>query len=338
MSRIVWVGNPFFAASLAESGWKILRLNFGPGEYFDWPALRAKADLDADDILVLADKSLPPALLGVEDFPCLTVFYSVDSHIHSWHPLYAQAFDLCLVSLRDNLENFGKGRLGEEQLLWMPPCLLTRPVSPDAPEAAEKLWDLLFVGKADPAVNPGRVDFLRRLKDFLPGLHHRRGDYVRLYPQARLVLNHSIAGDLNFRVFEALGSGACLLTPRLRHGLEDLFTDGRDLFLFDQEDPAGLADLAKDLLLAPERRMIVARSGFQKVMQGHLAGHRAAVLSDRLRAWRESGRDQLLIRERRAQARQLRQNLRLMYLLLAENLEAHPALRQAYLAVGAKSD
>jgi hypothetical protein len=327
------VGNPFFAPAILEAGVRVRRLDFSQGEYFDWPGLRARIDIKASDVLVLADKSLPPAILGVEEFPCLTVFYAVDSHIHSWHPFYAQAFDLCLLSLKDHLGLFTGGRLRPEQVVWTPPCLLTRPVSPDAPESLEKSWDLLFVGTVDPSINPERAAFMESLRALLPGFHCCRGDYSALYPKARMVLNHCAAGDLNFRVFEALGCGACLLTPFTEHGLGELFQPGEDLFLYDPLDIPGLIRFAGELLAQPQRRLEAARSGFRKVVGAHLAAHRALAFIDLLSAWKRSGTDLELIRSRRNEARRIRAGyLRLLYLHLAENLTDYPELRRAYLA------
>ena len=338
MSKIIWVGNRFFAPELKALGWDLLHLRLSPGEYFDWPSLKGKTGLDRDDVLVLADKSLSPALLGVEDYPCLTVFYSVDSHIHSWHPLYAQAFDLCLVSLKDNLPDFCGKRLNEEQCIWTPPCLLTEPVSPDEHMDAKE-WDVLFVGTVDPAMNPERVFFMNKLKDSLPGFHYCRGEYLKLYPRAKLILNHSIAGDFNFRVMEALGCGSCLLTPRLGHGLEELFVDAQDLFLFDQEDIPALVRLVEKLLAAPDLCQAAARSGFNKVLGGHLAMHRAKDFSARLQRLKQSGTAHKMIQSRRNEAAHLHKNyLRFMYLLWAESMVAYPKLRSAYLAAGTKSD
>ena len=45
----------------------------------------------------------------------------------------------------------------------------------------------------------------------------------RIYSESKIVLNASINGDLNMRVFEALTSGALLVTDRIENGLDTLF-------------------------------------------------------------------------------------------------------------------
>ncbi|MFR8275550.1 MAG: hypothetical protein ACLU98_04125 [Desulfovibrio fairfieldensis] len=121
MQRLLWIGSPFFCQSLRSCGWQDVALhNFEDARVFCWEELVRLAGF-IPDVLVVADKSRPPFVLGMERFPCLTVFYSVDSHIHSWQPLYAQGFDACMVSLRDDLELFSGPFLPPERVWWSPP-------------------------------------------------------------------------------------------------------------------------------------------------------------------------------------------------------------------------
>ncbi|MDL2285481.1 glycosyltransferase [Desulfovibrio sp. OttesenSCG-928-F07] len=339
MTKLVLIGNPFFFNALNKHSYNVVHIDYTAGTFFNCNELQAKYNLTPNDVIVVADKSLPPALLGVENMPCLTVFYAVDTHIHSWYPYYAQAFDLCLVSLKDDLPKFLNGRLSNSQVRWFPPYYLGKPVSPDSPEAAVKNFDFLFVGRMNPKINPERVIYFEKLKEYLPSLHCVFGNYIKLNPQARLVFNHSIAADFNFRIPETLGTGACLLTPRIKHGLEELFTDGEDLFLFDQTNIEGTARLAKELLADEATRLKVARSGYNKVCAKHLACHRAQELATILQDWFTTGTAQKLINARLAAANKIHSTyLRLIYLLLAENMNEFPELRAAYLAAAKKND
>ena len=109
--------------------------------------------------------------------------------------------------------------------------------------------------------------------------------YRELFARARLVLNYAERGDLNFRVFEALACRACLLTPWVRHGLDDLFDNGRHLFVYDPNDMDGLAKLVQGLLDNPARRERVAEAGWRLVLD-HEPGapclhlHHADVVGD----------------------------------------------------------
>ncbi len=225
------------------------------------------------DVVVYSDISGPPPLAGIERFPCLTVFYCVDSHIHGWYPDYARAFDLCAVSLKDHLPLFA-ARLGARRVLWLPPCPRMR----DRPLPAHKRHDLMFVGKVDPDLTPGRHAFLAELGRRVPGLVVTRGDYRELLPTARLALNVAERGDLNFRVFEALACGACLLTPKVGHGQDGLFTEGVHLFTYPAMDVEAVAALTRELLADEARRNRVAAAGAALVQAAHSPERRAAAL------------------------------------------------------------
>ena len=332
MRRIFWIGSPFFWQSLRETGWEeVAFCNFEEPRVLGWRDVVRQAGF-VPDVVVVADKSRPPFVLGVEDFPCLTVFYSVDSHIHSWQPWYAQAFDACLVSLRDHLPRFAGDFLPAERIWWSPAFAW----DDDRPDAtAERCWDALFVGTVSDNT-PRRAAFLRALGERFPALHVTRGAYRRLYPQARVVLNQCEHGDLNFRVFEALGCGSCLLTPRIGHGLTELFVEGEEIACYAPHDADDAAARLRALLAAPERMEALRRAGLAAVDARHRAVHRARAFTEHLRAFLEEERRSLVARRRQRAAAIRQQALRLPCLLWAEDLSASPdpavrALRAAYL-------
>lgn len=327
MRRLFWIGSPFFNTSLEALGWRVHTFNFEDAAVFGWNDLVRMAGWEPD-VVVTADKSRPPFVLGMEDFPCLTALYCVDTHIHSWHPMYAQAFDVCLASLRDHLPFFYGKRLPEDRIWWSPPFARDH----DRPLLqTEKCWDCLFVGSTDAVALPRRARFLTDVREKFPGLHATRGDYRALFGKGRVLLNHCEHGDLNFRVFEALGCGGTLLTPRVGHGLTDIFTDGEHLVLYEPDDADDAAAKIRSLLRDARRAEDMAREGLRVVDAGHRARHRAQAFTDNLRG--ALAHDAAaLVAARRAEAAAIRKRwLRLPYLLLADQMP-YPHIRQAYLA------
>ena len=406
MHKLLWIGSPFFAQSLSDCGWDLRLHNFEHVAVLDWQDVLALAD-GPPDVLVVADKSRPPFVTGMEKFPCLTVFYCVDSHIHSYYPCYAQGFDLCLVSLKDHIPFFQNQALPAGQIAHCPPFAKNWDLPPDpaayavlgagagslaassvpefaagergaafagngtasaglVPEADALLldwpkrdWDLLFVGTVDSENTPLRKKFMQALAAELPNFQVTRGQYRTLYPKARLLLNHCDLGDLNFRVFEALGCGGALLSPLVGHGFTEMFEPGKDLFVYEMNNPLDAARKVRELLADPALCLAAARSGFARVNRLHRARHRAEALTAYLYALAGDGADsagpvqlygenvpsesirdslgadsppwQRIIQARLRRSREIHQKyLRLVYLLLAEQME-HPLLREAYL-------
>ncbi|MBQ7456771.1 MAG: glycosyltransferase family 1 protein [Desulfovibrio sp.] len=326
MKSCIWIGNPFFSNKLSQMGWeKVYVHTFVDFQLFTYADLVRLAGFEPD-VVVVADKSMPPFVLGVEHFPCLTALYVVDSHVHSWFPLYAQAFDCCLVSLFDHCSSFVSERLPKERILWSPPYAQDayRPKG-----ACDPVWDCLFVGTVS-ANTPKRAQFLAELGRILPNLYVTTGPFVELYPKAKVVLNFCEFGDLNFRVFEAMGLGAALVTPRIAQHQDSLFTDAFHYVLYDAQSPANAKSAILRLLHDEMLRRQIQNNALAIIDQKHRASHRAKAFTEHIASlW--DARDQI-IAERIAQAPWIREHsLRLLYCLWAKEME-DASIQQTYLA------
>lgn len=328
MQKLLWIGSPFFAHELPSLGWSEVHIhNFEDSRVYSWQELINIAGF-TPDVLVVADKSRPPFVLGMEDFPCLTVFYSVDSHIHSWQPLYAQGFDVALVSLYDHVEHFVGPNLENERVLWSPPFAREG----DQPDpAAEKIWDCLFVGNLNNETMPERTNFLAELACNVPGLEVRSGNYRELFPKARTLVNHAARGDLNFRVFEAMACGGCLVTPRVGNGLERLFVDGEHMVGYSPDDAGDAAYRINFLLRHPDLADYIGKTANQEINARHRAHHRAEAFTDKLCDLMMNDPAGLISR-RLGRASAIRKDfLSIPYLLWGKEIES-PLLKEAYLA------
>jgi glycosyltransferase involved in cell wall biosynthesis len=251
--------------------------------------------------------------------------HCVDTHIHSWHEHYAQGFDVCTVSLKDHLPRFRGAELEDNQLAWLPPFAKDEDLPPDT--MPEKQWDVLFVGHVDEALSPGRFAFFNELKGLLPQLEVRTGNYRELYPLAKIVLNEAERGDLNFRVFEALGCSSCLVTPEVGHGLLEMFTPDRELAVYPRGDAKACARICLELLNNPEACQAMGQAGYARINALHRSRHRADAFVDLLDMVPEDR-----IRTRLSRAKMIRDRyLKRVYLHWAE-VCANVDIKHAYLA------
>jgi len=228
------------------------------------------------DAILYWDDSTVPWCPGFENAPVPKIFYSVDTHQHyRWHPQFAALFDKVFVAQKDYLNLFADFSPNCEWLsLWA-----TR--LPAAEQSARDL-DVVFVGTIDPVLHPERKRFFDTVGEKV-SLTITTGDYLVPYSRAKIVLNQVVNRDLNFRVFEALTSGALLLTPRIENGLPDLFTDGSDLVCYENGDPHDAIAKIQYYLQNESLRKQIAERGRSIARAQHTNNARAKKIADELR-------------------------------------------------------
>jgi hypothetical protein len=226
------------------------------------------------DRIVVHDNSSPICVVGLEDTQIPTVFYSVDAHHHChYHKYLAGSFDLTYVAQRDYLPEFvAHGGAAEWLPLW---------ASRIVEASAEKRYGAVFVGTMDPRLNPDRVNFFNALKAKV-NLTLEHGEYWKIFPHAEIVINQTVKGDLNFRVFEAMMCGAMLLTESSGNGLEDIFTVGEHLVTYQKGNVDEAAARINEYLADLPRCRAIAARGRAEIVAKHLPVHRAATVMERL--------------------------------------------------------
>lgn len=166
----------------------------------------------------------------------VTAIWMIDSHwLLSRHKELAKIYDFCFCSIFMAHQEIKKIN---PNTFWLPLCFPGK--TSDIKRNKDKvLYDISFVGKfGDVYPNYSkRNGFLLEVKKKYKDKCHFVMDYVNMTKIVRasfVSLNYSLAGELNFRVFEILGNGSeivCDFVPEmdLIYGLKERLFVFKDL-------------------------------------------------------------------------------------------------------------
>lgn len=282
--KILHLGNAYFLESFRQLGHDV-----------KWAGYHRTADLpltrlllDAKDLLaqlplhwfpdliLLGDESTHPLVLGLESLPVPVVWYAIDSHIHAnWHMYYAAAFDVICVAQKDWTQAYQID--GDRQhVSWMP---LFCHRSNDQDLGLTRDIPLSFIGTLNADRNPDRVDLIHRLQSRYP-IVVQSGPYQETFNRSMMVLNQSVANDVNFRTFQAMACGALLVTERVGNGFSELFEDRTHCVLYEKGKVDQIVEIAEHYRAHSVEREAIARQGYETVMAAHTSLHRAQALLD----------------------------------------------------------
>lgn len=214
--------------------------------------------------------------------PRPSAYWASDTHLgYDYRAEWAKHFDHVFVAQRDDAARM--------RAVWLPHAVEPQAYNPAGTYARSteealrfgqvqrlKRWDLSFVGHLN---DPTRVDALDRLFREFPNswwgsmrtgrVFERAAD---VYTQSRIVFNHAINHDLNMRVFEALATRSCLLTPEVPGQHELGLEDGVHLVTYRDLDEA--VEKARYYLAHEDERERIAVAGYHEVIAKHTFARR----------------------------------------------------------------
>ncbi len=273
MKVLIW-NQDWLAAELRAAGHTVTTMGYAAhlDVQLDSPIIHIDKALqkipggDRPDLILVLDNSAPLGLDGLESTDIPTIFYSVDTHHHSeLHIQLAKVFDATFVAQRDYIPSFEAAGVKTH---WLP-LWPSREVTPIEP----KQYGAVFVGTLNPKLNPDRVKFFDALKEEVP-LLCMTGSWGEIFDRSEIVINQTVKGDLNFRVFEAMCSGAVLLTERASNGLLDLFNDGEHLVTYTKGDVKEAVSRIRELLADKVKMQRIAAAGRAEILRRHRSIHR----------------------------------------------------------------
>lgn len=277
--NILHLGNPYFVHDFRELGHEVVHVSFdGSGEVRLDTYPVGLRDITArlppawrPDLVLLGDQSAFPRVIGLEFLDVPLVWYAIDAHLHlSWHMQYAAVFDLVFVAQRDFVRCY-RADADRQVVEWAPLFCDTRL---DRRLGLPRDIPLSFVGTLNAQWNPDRVRLLEALRRRMP-IHVQSGAYLDPFNRSQLVLNQSVANDVNFRTFQAMACGALLLTERVGNGLGDLFQEGRHYLGYDRGQVDQIVERVEYYRSRPAEREAIADAGYRQVLAAHTSRHRA---------------------------------------------------------------
>lgn len=280
--NILLLNQNWFAEDFRKMGHRVV--SYGRNKWLEikqekflvsWTELKNSLPHDfVPELLIVHDDSTPLLVTELESIEIPTVFYSVDTHHHFNHHSYlGLVFTHLLVAQKDFISDFERLSIKPHWLpLWA--SVYMEPVP-------EKTYGAVFIGTLDSRLNPDRVKFFEELQRLVE-VEVRTADFAEFFPKSEIVINQTVKGDLNFRVFESMMSGALLLTEHAGNGLMDLFEDGKHLVLYDKGNAVDAADKIKHFLENKVESRRIGLAGRDLILNNHLSLHRAQTVLDKL--------------------------------------------------------
>lgn len=227
------------------------------------------------DVIIFHDNSGPNVFAGLEETDIPVIFYSVDTHHHhAVHRFMAHTVDHTFVAQKDYIPMFSA--VGAEAE-WMP-LWASRYVE----ASHDKQFGAVFVGNLNPELNPDRVWFFNAIQQFTPVLT-KIGAWWEIFPFSEIVINQTVKGDLNFRVFEAMITGAMLLTEDSPNGLLELFQPEKHLVTYPRNCAQAAAEKIRYYTDNKKLAREIGMSGREEILKRHMPVHRAETILSTIR-------------------------------------------------------
>ncbi len=228
--------------------------------------------------------------IGLDKFVCPkpNVYITSDTHLgYEYRLRKAREFDYVLCNQYKAMQDFIKDGIPEDRCLWLPHAFDPMAYSPgcwnsekndfDREAVPMKRYDVCFIGNMNDANRANHVDKLfKAFPNFYYG-NQRFHQASEKFNQSKIVFNVSSRKELNMRHFEALGSGAFLLSDNIPED-ENVFKEGYHFVGYDNTDE--MIDKAKFYLEHDSERERIARNGYEEAISYHTYLHRVLAVLD----------------------------------------------------------
>ena len=202
---------------------------------------------------------------GLELLGVPKVAYLIDTPVSAEQYIkIGKQFDCCFLAQKGQIGLFREA--GVENVYWLP--LACAPGMHLVGEL-DRHYDVAYIGGLSPEEPVRRRDLIAEVGKRFE--NNRIGkcwphEMAKVYAQSKIVINSCHNRDVNMRVFEAMASGALLITDEA-DGLEDIFQDGIHLVVYRNDEDA--CDMIAHYLEHAEDREKIAKAGQELVLREH---------------------------------------------------------------------
>ncbi|WP_045210667.1 glycosyltransferase [Desulfonatronovibrio magnus] len=235
---------------------------------------------------IIQQETLGPRIVldGLENFSCHKVYWSIDTHLNFfWHKVYARNFDLVLTTQKSWVQKFISN--SGKEAGWLPWFGRPRPWYP----WSQKDIEMAFVGRITEhrQTRFWMAEFLKKNYQARVEENLSFSEMLDLYARTKYVPNESIAGEINFRLFEAASCGSLVLSQKLMEDVAELYIPEKEVVLF--EHVLELQDKLNFYRCNPTLAKKIAFKGWNRTNACHLPSNRAADLLKMIAEIRRSG-------------------------------------------------
>lgn len=204
-------------------------------------------------------------------------WWGIDTqYAYKKHLLISRLFDHSFIAQKDYVEYLIRD--GILNCSWLP---LAYPDWIKTKTDDLKQFDIAYIGSSNWNLYPERGALLKAITEKFKNTYigqARASKMIEIYSNSKLVFNFSLKNDINMRFFEAMGSGAVLLTNRIKgNGIDELFIEGEDFLVY--EDESDLINTISKYLENETSLNAISDSGKQKVHDLYTYQIRAKYLS-----------------------------------------------------------
>jgi hypothetical protein len=238
---------------------------------FDVSRFLAKFNYTPDLLLFVEGGEMGVFPVNYEDLDFPSIWWGIDTHNdYRKHLRISRLFDHSFIAQKSFVTNLQVD--GIASVSWLP---LAYPKKEK--QVAQRDIDISYVGSTDWSKYPERGLILNTISDSFSNTFVDQASPERMfeiYEKSKLVFNYSPKNDLNMRFFEAIGSGAVLITNHIsNNGVEDLFQKNIDFL--EYSSPEELVSTLAQVLNDKQRLDFIASNGVNKILNNHTYHQRA---------------------------------------------------------------